>query len=96
MAIAEAMAAGVPVIVSNRCGMPYMVDEGRTGFLIDPESTEQIADRLAKLVGSPPLCQQMGHAGHQVALTRFHPHAVAEKTVAVYRQVLQDCAVHAT
>jgi glycosyltransferase involved in cell wall biosynthesis len=68
MAIAEAMAVGIPVIASNRCGMPYMVEEGQTGFLIDPESTEQIADRLAILVGSQPLCQQMGQAGHRVAL----------------------------
>jgi len=87
MAIAEAMAAGVPVIASNRCGMPYMVEEGRTGFLIDPESTEQIADRLARLVGSPQLCQEMGQVGRETALRRFDPGVVAEKTLAVYRRV---------
>lgn len=87
MAIAEAMAAGVPVIASNRCGMPYMVEEGRTGFLIDPESTDQIADRLGSLAGSPQLCQQMGQAGRQVAMERFHPSIVAEKTRAVYRRI---------
>jgi len=87
MAIAEAMAAGIPVIASNRCGMPYMIDEGRTGFLIDPESTEQTADRLVRLVSSQPLCRQMGEAGRQLALERFHPRAVAEKTREVYRQI---------
>lgn len=87
MAIAEAMAAGVPVIAANRCGMPYMVEEGRTGFLIDPESTEQIADRLGQLVSAPELCRQMGQAGRQVAQERFHSLAVAEKTAAVYRQI---------
>ncbi len=87
MAIAESMAAGIPVIAANRCGMPYMVDEGRTGFLIDPESTEQIAQRLDQLLAAPPLGRQMGEAGRQVALERFHPHAVAEKTREVYRQI---------
>ncbi len=87
MAIAEAMAAGVPVIASNRCGMPYMVAEGQTGFLINPESTEQIADRLAKLLGSEQLCRKMGQAGRQVAVERFHPHAVAQKTRAVYERI---------
>ena len=87
MAIAEAMAAGVPVIASNRCGMPYMVTEGRTGFLIDPESTGQIADRLVQLVDSRQLCREMGQAGREVAVTRFHPRAVAEKTIAVYRRI---------
>jgi glycosyltransferase involved in cell wall biosynthesis len=87
MAIAEAMAAGMPVIAANRCGMPYMVQDGQTGFLIDPESTEQIADCLAKLVGSQQLCERMGRAGCQVAMDRFHPHAVAQKTRAVYGQI---------
>ena len=87
MAIAEAMAAGVPVIASNRCGMPYMVSEGETGFLIDPESTDQIAGRLQDLVGSQQLCRQMGHAGRQTATERFHPNAVALRTREVYERI---------
>lgn len=92
MAIAEAMAAGVPVIASNRCGMPYMVQEGQTGFLLDSESGDQIADRLARLLDSPTLGHEMGLKGRQVAMERFHPRAVAEKTVAVYRAMCaEDC-----
>jgi glycosyltransferase involved in cell wall biosynthesis len=87
MAISEAMAAGIPVVTSNRCGMPFMVREGQTGFLIDPESTDQIAQRLDELLASPELAGRMGQAGHQTAMDRFHPRAVAEKTLAVYRQV---------
>ena len=91
MAIAEAMAAGVPVIASDRCGMPFMVQEGQTGFLIDPESNEQIAERLARLLDSESLSRQMAETGRRVAVERFHPHAVAEKTMAVYRTI---CAEH--
>jgi len=87
MAIAEAMAAGIPAIASNRCGMPYMIQEGRTGFLVDPESTEQIADRLARLMDSEEVCQDMGQAARRVAIDRFHPRTVAEKTRAVYRRI---------
>ena len=78
MAIAEAMAAGVPVVVSDRCGMPYMVEEGKTGYLVNPESTKNIADCLAKLLESGQLCRQMGHEGRQSAMKRFHPKTVAE------------------
>ena len=87
MAIAEAMAAGIPVIASNRCGIPYMIQEGQAGFLIDPESTDQITERLTQLVGSQQLCQQMGQAGRRVAMERFHPHAVALRTKAVYERI---------
>ena len=92
MAIAEAMAAGLPVVASDRCGMPYMIREGQTGFLIDPDSSGQIADRLNRLVESPLLCEQMGQAGRQAARERFHPRAVAEKTKAVYERILRDRA----
>ena len=47
MAISEALAAGVPVIASNRCGMPFMVDEGKTGFLVEPDDVHGLADRIA-------------------------------------------------
>ena len=87
MAIAEAMAAGVPTIAANRCGMPYMIDEGKTGYLVDPESTEQIADRLSGLIADSELCWRMGQAGREVAKKRFHPHAVATKTRKVYEQI---------
>jgi len=87
MAIAEAMAAGLPVIASDRCGMPYMVHEGQTGFLIDPESAEQIADRLAMLIDSPQRSRQMGQTGREVARERFHPETVARKTRAVYESI---------
>jgi glycosyltransferase involved in cell wall biosynthesis len=90
MAIAEAMAAGVPVIASNRCGMPYMVEEGQNGYLVEPESTEQIEDRLARLAGSPQLCQKMSQAGQKAAIERFHPHAVAQKTREVYKRICAD------
>ena len=93
MAIAEAMAAGVPVIAANRCGMPYMIDEGRTGYLVDPESTEQIAERLTQLFSDPERCRQMGQAGREVAKKRFHPHAVALKTREVYRQIRGETSV---
>ena len=88
MAIAEAMAAGVPAIASNRCGMPYMVTEGKSGFLVEPESTEQIAGYLARLVDSRQLSQQMSQAGRKAAKERFHPHAVAQKTRAVYERII--------
>lgn len=90
MVVAEAMAAGVPVVASNRCGMPYMIDEGRTGFLVDPESTDEIADRLARLCDSKPLSQQMGQAGHVIAVERFHPRVVAEKTRTIYRMICEN------
>jgi glycosyltransferase involved in cell wall biosynthesis len=90
MAVAEAMAIGVPVITSNRCGMPYMVEEGKSGFLIEPADEPQISDRLGKLLGHPELRQSLGARGREIAKARFHPAEVAQKTMRVYQGVLEQ------
>jgi len=89
MAISEAMAASIPVVTSNRCGMPYMVADGESGFLVDPTDSVQIGERLKELLLSPELCRKMGARGREIALERFHSDVVAAKTCAVYDSVLQ-------
>jgi len=88
MAISEAMAASIPVVTSNRCGMPYMVAEGESGFLVDPTNIVQIGERLKELLLSPELCQKMGAQGRAIALERFYSDAVAAKTRAVYESAI--------
>lgn len=92
MAISEAMAASVPVIASNCCGMPYMVAEGKSGYLIDPLDTKQIAEKMAHLLTDSKLCGQFGTKGHEIALQRFHPDVVADKTKKVYEHILNRSA----
>lgn len=88
MGIAEAMAAGVPVVASDRCGMPYMVRHGDTGFLVDPIDPEELASRLAALLGDPERRRRMGRLARAVARQRFHPDAVARRTLDVYRHAV--------
>jgi len=82
------MAASIPVVTSNRCGMPFMVAEGKSGFLVDPTDIVQIGERLKELLLSPELCQKMGAQGRAIALERFHSDAVAAKTRAVYESAI--------
>jgi glycosyltransferase involved in cell wall biosynthesis len=89
MGIEEAMAAGVPVVTSNRCGMPYMVRDGETGFLVQPDDPEEVAERLAELLASEPRRRDLGAKARQVAQERFHPDAVASRTLDVYRHAIR-------
>lgn len=88
MIIEEAMASGVPVVASNICGLPYMVDEGRTGFLVSPADEVQIADRLVALLEDDVLNNHMREQCRAVALERFHTDNVARKTMQVYLSML--------
>jgi glycosyltransferase involved in cell wall biosynthesis len=90
MAIAEAMAAGVPVVTSNRCGMPYMVRDGESGFLVDPNNPTDIARRLKQLLKDDELRRSMGSKGREIALDRFHPAKVAARTQEVYLRAIED------
>jgi len=89
MGIAEAMAAGVPILTSNRCGMPYMVQQGESGFLVDPNEPTEIAARLAELLENRELRQQMAMTARRFAVERFHPDRVAARILRVYTTVLE-------
>jgi glycosyltransferase involved in cell wall biosynthesis len=92
MAIAEAMATGVPVISSNVCGMPYMIEEGRTGFLVEPNDHRTYADRIEALVGDDALRQSFSSAAKEEAQRRYHPESVAAKTVDLYQTLIAQQA----
>lgn len=90
MGIEEAMAASIPVVTSNRCGMPYMVQDGESGFLVDPNDSAAIARRVGQILGDNELRRAMGKKSRDIALDRFHPRLVAARTRAVYLDMILD------
>ncbi len=59
----EANAYGLPVIGGDCGGIPEAVIEGETGLLVNPESPEDIAAAISKLIDDPDLAQRLGTAG---------------------------------
>jgi len=92
LGVEEAMAAGVPVVTSNRCGMPYMVRHGESGFLVNPLQPEDIGRRLLLLCCEREVRAKMGKNAQATARERFHPAAVAARTREVYREILQSAS----
>ena len=62
-----------------------MLDEGKTGFLIDPMNPDMISERLERLLRDDPMRARMSALARQNARLRWHPEAVAAPTVALYR-----------
>jgi glycosyltransferase involved in cell wall biosynthesis len=88
MGIEEAMAVGIPVVSSNRCGMPYMIRHGASGFLVDPHDAEDIASAVARIWADDATLHAMGAVGKQMARERFHPAVVAAQTIAFYQELI--------
>jgi len=84
MALAEAMAAGLPAVASAVGGVPEMIEEGQTGFLVDPHRPQEIADRLIRILQDPALAEQMGRKAKARAQA-FRSDEVAARTLEVYR-----------
>jgi len=61
--VVEAMACGLPVVATRWRGVPSIVEEGVTGFLVSIRDATALADRLAVLSRDPQLRYQMGVAG---------------------------------
>jgi glycosyltransferase involved in cell wall biosynthesis len=90
MGIAEAMAAGLPVVTSNRCGMPYMVRHGETGFLVNPDDPADVAGCLGRILLDRPLAAGMSARALEAAIDRFHPDRVAGQTFALYQDAVSQ------
>jgi glycosyltransferase involved in cell wall biosynthesis len=68
----EAMAQGLPVVVSDVGGIRELVTSGVEGYLVPAKSVSEAADRLAMLLAQPALRAEMGDRAHRKMLTEFN------------------------
>jgi glycosyltransferase involved in cell wall biosynthesis len=93
--VAEAMACSRPVVSSSVGGVPEMIADGTSGFLVDAGDEEALAERLVRLLKDPELRRKMGERGHSIARARWAPATIADATMAAYRATLRSAlAVH--
>lgn len=93
LASIEAMAMGLPVVTTAIGGIPEIVADGRSGFLIGPDDGQALAERIEKLVESPRLRLKMGTEGRRIAEARFD---AAKNTDHLLDTILDLCAARAT
>lgn len=78
IAAVEAMAARKPVVVSDRGGLPSLVEPGRNGLIVPAESDEALGEAIARLSGSAELRRQYGQAARAAAEARYTWDGVAQ------------------
>ncbi len=85
----EACAMGVPVVTTNIRGCRQVVLDGVNGQLYEPGDSVGLAEHLCLLLADPLLRRRMGAAGVDRAAAEFDQQRVIDRTMAVYRQLLQ-------
>ncbi|MFN2383745.1 MAG: glycosyltransferase, partial [Gemmatimonadota bacterium] len=80
----EAMSYGVPVIATRRGGIVDIVDDGRSGLLVEDEPAA-LADGIAALLDHPERRRELGRAGRARVRERFGWDSIVDRLEAVYR-----------
>jgi hypothetical protein len=85
--VVEAMAAGSPVVASRSGGVVETVKDRETGFIVDKNDPQQLAQALLSLLEDDALRETMGRAGRQRALAKFTWARVAETMLTRYQEL---------
>jgi glycosyltransferase involved in cell wall biosynthesis len=85
--VLEAMAAGLPVVTSNRSALPEVA--GEAALLVNPENPEEIAAAVRRILDSPELRRELIRKGHERA-REFPWERTARETLAVYRRLTSN------
>lgn len=91
LSLLEAAACGLPCLGSRTGGIVDVIEDGVSGFLVDPAEPDELAEKLAMLAADAGLRQSMGRNGRRIVEERFD----AEDSVARYRSLFAELAASA-
>jgi starch synthase len=99
------MACEAPVVASATGGIKEVVVDGETGYLVpfepdpvtgfpvDPDRFErELAAKLSDLLADPEKCRRFGEAGRRRVEAKFSWYAIADQTIALYRELIEGRA----
>lgn len=83
--IAEAMSCSKPLVATRVGGIPELVEDSKTGFLVDRGDVRAIADRILELAADRELRERMGRAGRQAVEEKFDLERNVARVLESYR-----------
>lgn len=89
-AILEAMAMNKPVVASRVGGIPEIVEEGRTGYLVDPKDPRAFAERVIHLLRNGELRRKMGLEGRKFVEAHYDVRLMVQRLEKLYRELVTE------
>ncbi len=88
--IPMAYSAAKPVVATTVGGLPEIVEDGRTGYLVAPRDAAQLADAVSRLLLDAQLRQRMGENGKRKMEAECSPSVIAQKTLDIYHRAVES------
>lgn len=82
--VLEAMVIGIPVVGTCFGGAPEAIEDGVTGYVVNPFGIKEMADKIIELLSNPDKCAKFGKAGHQRIEEHFNLDDKIDKLVKIY------------
>jgi len=80
---------GKPVVATRVGGLPDVVEDGKSGFLVEPNSPDELSAAILKIINDPDLTKNMGLFAKQLSETRFAWGPIAGKIANTYQAFLE-------
>lgn len=90
LTLIEAQASGKPVISTRVGGVPEVLVDGETGFLVEPRNVKQLEVRIVDLLSDNNLAHEMGEKGKKFVSTRFGISNIVPSFLKAYEKLLQN------
>lgn len=87
LVVLEAMAAGLPMLVPNTMGFPEAVENGKNGFLANPNDIDEWVEKAEKILFSPSIQYQFRKRSREIAVKKFSWEQCARKNLAIYQEL---------
>jgi colanic acid/amylovoran biosynthesis glycosyltransferase len=94
VALMEAMAQGLPVLSTDHSGIPELVQDGTSGFLVPERDVEALAEKLEYLVEHPEIWPELGKAGRDYVKKYYDIHKLNDRLVEIFQSLLDRDDIH--
>jgi glycosyltransferase involved in cell wall biosynthesis len=90
LVVLEAMATGLPVVATPVGGIPGIIEDGETGFLVPTDDEAVLQAKLIQLLSSPRQLSEVGSKARSVALERYAADRMVDEYLALYARWGKD------